>query len=59
VDHDGVFDLLTVNQGRDATRTGPHDVEAATAKRLDDLSAQIKELRQAIEALTKAAQEKK
>jgi hypothetical protein len=34
---------------------GPHEIDSATAKRLDDLSVQIKELRQAIEALTKAA----
>ncbi|MGP0067038.1 MAG: PDZ domain-containing protein [Isosphaeraceae bacterium] len=36
-----------------------HDLNSATAKQLDDLSAQIKELRQAIDALTKAAQMKK
>jgi len=57
-DGDGVLDVLTV-EGRDATPKAPRDGEASTAKRLDDLAAQVKELRQAIEALTKAAQEKK
>ncbi len=34
------------------------DGDPATVKRLDDLTAQVKELRQAIDALTKAAQER-
>jgi C-terminal processing protease CtpA/Prc len=54
VDDDGRLDLYTATASKES-----RDKNAATAKRLDDLTAQVKELRQAIEALTKAAQEKK
>ena len=56
LDNDGNLDLYLTNGARVFNKV--KDSDTATAKRLDDLSAQIKELRQAIEALAKA-QEKK
>jgi membrane-associated protease RseP (regulator of RpoE activity) len=43
---------------RESAPREPREVNPTTAQRLDDLTAQVKELRQAIEALTKAAKER-
>jgi hypothetical protein len=56
-DNDGDLDLLTVSN-RGSNRQATEGSDGATAKRLDDLTAQVKELRQAIDALlNKAAQD--
>jgi serine protease Do len=52
--NDGNLDLWMANQASPSNQ--PRDGDPATARRLDDLTAQIKELRQAVEALTKAPQ---
>ena len=56
LDNDGNLDLYLTNGAGVFKKV--EDSDTLTAKRLDDLSAQIKELRQAIEALAKT-QEKK
>ena len=56
LDNDGNLDLYLTNGAGVFKKV--EDSDTSTAKRLDDLSAQIKELRQAIEAMAKA-QEKK
>jgi membrane-associated protease RseP (regulator of RpoE activity) len=54
VDADGRLDLYTATDSKE-----PRDNNAATAKRIDDLTAQVRQLRSDIEALIKAAREKK
>jgi hypothetical protein len=56
LDNDGNLDLIVTNGAGPSKKV--EDGDRATAKRLDDLTAQIKELRQAIEALAKAQAKK-
>jgi hypothetical protein len=58
-----VTDLQVANPNASASPGAPakpsQNIDSATARRLDELSAQIKDLREAIDALTRAAQGKK
>jgi membrane-associated protease RseP (regulator of RpoE activity) len=56
-DRDGILDVFTV-PGRVSSAKESQEGGTSTSRRLDDLAAQVKQLRQAIEALTKAAPEK-
>jgi C-terminal processing protease CtpA/Prc len=56
--NDGSTDVLTLTN-RVSQSKAPQDPNAATAKRLDQMAEEIKQMRQAIEELSKAAKEKR
>jgi hypothetical protein len=57
--YDVTNNALTLNHANTSPPKEARESDPTTTKRLDDLSAQVKELRQAIDALIKATQEKK